>query len=179
MHVVTPSYITQAHLLRVAPGKAWSRGKTRGDWAVRVGTSGKALPEVIRLATTVWSHFSEITFMQAFYSCYIWFIVSLPFLFFSVYLYEAIPFVSIFGKLLSLFFYDKPSIDMQRVVSFHRLERVMLVAMPTFHGCQITSWVPWPAVIWNWIVLQGFGEERLLCKSQATDRLVDTVMPPF
>lgn len=33
---------------------------------------------------------------------------------------------------------------------------------PAFHGCQITSRVPCPAVIQNWIVLQGFGEWRLL-----------------
>lgn len=32
-----------------------------------------------------------------------------------------------------------------------------------FHGCQITSRVPCPAVIQNWIVLQGFVEWRLLC----------------
>lgn len=33
---------------------------------------------------------------------------------------------------------------------------------PAFHGCQIMSGVPCPAVIQNWIVLQGFGEWRLL-----------------
>lgn len=33
---------------------------------------------------------------------------------------------------------------------------------PAFHGCQITSRVPCPAVIQNWIVLQGFSEWRLL-----------------
>ena len=44
-----------------------------------------------------------------------------------------------------------------RGISWTWTSVLTLATLPTFYGCQITCWVPWPAVIWNWIVLQGFG----------------------
>lgn len=58
-------------------------------------------------------------------------------------------------------------------------ESYLSLASPTFQGCQITSFLPWPALIWNWIVLQGFGGFRLLCESEATAKLLDSVIALF
>lgn len=52
-------------------------------------------------------------------------------------------------SLLSLIVLQTVDAQKGRLYFMELTENSLLAIPPTFHGCQITSWVPWPAVIWN------------------------------